>query len=76
MVFLQFLKILILSKEIYNYELVPEKYKLKNGKLITKKQEYDFRNYDYFDDQNTDHLHAVLDNHPLRSGFSVINYYS
>ena len=90
MVFLQFLKILILSKEIYSYDLVPEKYKLKNGRLVKEgvlnwqlsrptgykdwskhpwwkdKQEYDFRNYDYFDEQNRDHLHAVLDNHPLR----------
>ena len=34
MVFLQLLKILILSREIYNYDLVPEKYKLKNGRLV------------------------------------------
>ena len=34
MVFLQLLKILILSKEIYSYDLVPEKYKLKNGRLV------------------------------------------
>ena len=34
MVFLQLFKILILSKEIHNYDLVPEKYKLKNGRLV------------------------------------------
>ena len=34
MVFLQLIRILILSREVHNYDLVPEKYKLKNGRLV------------------------------------------
>ena len=34
MVFLQLIKIFILLNGIYNYDLLPEKYKLKNGRLV------------------------------------------
>ena len=34
MVFLQLIKIFILLNGIYNDDLVPEKYKLKNGRLV------------------------------------------
>ena len=38
----------------------------KNGKLSLPVEEFDFENEDYFDLNNIQHLHSVLENNPMR----------